>query len=215
MTRIVAISDTHGFHRKIMIPNGDIFVHCGDITRAGEMDTILDFADWLKELPHVMKVIVPGNHDFAFDISSAKFNKRAEEALYEVAGVHYLLDSIRVIEGLKFFGSPWVPNLSSWAFYDRNRDRFERAPTDIDVLVTHGPPAGVRDGSTSPSGESHHHGSKHLLRYVNRCAQLRLHVFGHVHQGYGIISGESPMFANAATCDEDYKPVNAPIVIEL
>ena len=100
MTRIVAVSDTHGFHRRLDIPAGDIFVHAGDITRDGEMSTALDFANWVRELPHKHKCIVFGDHDFCYDISSSKFNKRAEEALYEAGpNVHVLMDSIRVIEG--------------------------------------------------------------------------------------------------------------------
>jgi hypothetical protein len=30
--RVVVVSDTHGNHRMINIPNGDLFLHCGDFT---------------------------------------------------------------------------------------------------------------------------------------------------------------------------------------
>lgn len=63
----MAISDTHGFHRDVVIPDGDVLVHAGDITMNGEVETILDFVRWLVELPHAHKVIVPGNHDRCLD----------------------------------------------------------------------------------------------------------------------------------------------------
>lgn len=33
--KIVCISDTHGMHRKMKIPEGDVLVHAGDITMKG------------------------------------------------------------------------------------------------------------------------------------------------------------------------------------
>jgi predicted phosphodiesterase len=216
MARIVCISDTHGFHRSLDVPEGDVLVHAGDITSSGEISTIIDFGLWLRELPHPHKVIVPGNHDFCFDISHAKFRPEARLLLEEVPDVHFLFDVSRVVAGLKFYGSPWVPNLQGWAFFDRGVDRFERAPRDIDVLVTHGPPANVRDrGRDHDTQREHHFGSQSLLRYQRRCFSLKLHVFGHVHEAYGR-EGESPIIVNAASCTPaPYRPEHPPIIVDL
>lgn len=223
--KIVTLSDTHSLHRKIEVPDGDILVHAGDITRSGEMDTVYDFAEWMASLPHAHKIVVAGNHDFAFDISTTKFDGSARRAL-EDRGIHYLLDDARTIAGVLFYGSPWVPNLATWAFYDRNRDRFANAPTAIDVLVTHGPPMGVRDGTTIPrlyrghvvGMDAAHVGSRALLQYVDRCPGLKLHIFGHVHEGYGRSDLGAITFVNAAMlrrrADEKVS-LNKPIVIEL
>ena len=209
--RIVAISDTHTHHRKLVIPDGDVLVHAGDVTSDGEIETIVDFADWFRALPHKHKLIVPGNHDFCFDISHARYNSFAER-LIDATGAHYLIDASRTIGGKKFYGAPWVPYLELWAFWDRNRDRFESAPRDIDVLVTHGPPRGIRDSNVMNT----HFGSTHLVRYINHCWNLRLHVFGHVHDGYGRSPDSDPIiFANASSCNREYEPVNAPLVIDI
>ena len=213
--RIVATSDTHGHHRAHPIPDGDVFVHAGDITRAGEIETIIDFADWLSSLPHPIKLVTPGNHDFCLDISHARYNSFAE-SLIDASGAHYLVDTARMLDGKKFYGSPWVPNLDRWAFWDRNRDRFIDAPRDIDVLITHGPPRGVRDG-VGLADQDLHVGSIHLTRYLNHCPRLKLHVFGHVHEGYGRSGGDKGdgiVFVNAAMCNREYEPVNLPIVID-
>ena len=33
--RVVVISDTHGMHRKVNVPDGDVLVHCGDFCGHG------------------------------------------------------------------------------------------------------------------------------------------------------------------------------------
>ncbi len=229
--KIVAISDTHSLHREIDVPDGDILVHAGDITRAGEMDTIRDFAEWMASLPHAHKIVIGGNHDFALDISSTKFDPAARRAL-EDRGIHYLQDDAHTIKlpwslPLKIYGAPWVPNLATWAFYDRNRDRFVDAPTNIDVLVTHGPPMGIRDGTTVPrmyrghvvGMDDAHVGSRALLRYVERCPRLKLHIFGHVHEGYGRSDLGAVTFVNASSLSrvraDETVSAHMPIVIEM
>jgi calcineurin-like phosphoesterase family protein len=214
MIRIIAISDTHGFHRFVDIPEGDVFVHAGDITMDGEIETIADFVDWLAWLPHKYKIVVPGNHDRCFDISQTKYDGSAS-ARFDRPRVHLLVDRTLTLEvgteKLKVYGAPWVPNLSSWAFWDRNYDKFEYAPRDIELLVTHGPPFGIRDDDAMDT----HFGSPHIVRYLNRCPMLKAHIFGHVHQGYGMGKRGEILFANAATCDRNYDPVNAPLVIDV
>jgi Icc-related predicted phosphoesterase len=43
----------------------------------------------------------------------------------------------------------------------------------------------------------------------------RLHVFGHIHDGYGFQQVEDITYVNASVCDEDYKPVNPVMVVDL
>jgi len=220
MIRIVAVSDTHGYHRDIEIPDGDVLIHAGDITMDGEVDVILDFVRWLVELPHQHKIVVPGNHDRCLDISQPKYDGAAPRMfeLSERASVHYLVDASRTLEvrgeKIKVYGAPWVPNLRGWAFWDRNYDKFEYAPRDIDLLVTHAPPFGIRDGHAE-AGKDWHIGSRHIARYLNRCPMFKTHIFGHVHGGYGMEQKGEILFANACTCDRHYDPVNPALVIDI
>lgn len=127
--------------------------------------------------------------------------------------IHFLLDTTRTIAGLRFYGSPWVANLKGWAFYDHGLDLFERAPRDIDVLVTHAPPWLVMDREEK-RGE--HCGSGPVLRYADRCPRLKLHVFGHVHEAHGCSpAGATPVRVNACSLNRAYEPVNDPVVIDL
>ena len=49
--RLVLISDTHGCHRKITIPPGDVLIHAGDFTKYGRLEDATDFNAWCVELP--------------------------------------------------------------------------------------------------------------------------------------------------------------------
>lgn len=51
---------------------------------------------------------------------------------------------------------------------------------DIDIIMTHGPPKGVRD----ETGTDENVGCEHLLRAARRC-RPRLHCFGHIHEAWG------------------------------
>ena len=137
--RIVAVADTHLFHKELVVPGGDVFVHAGDLCRRGDLDELREAAAWIAGLPHPHKVVVAGNHDWAFVHEPAM----ARAAL---AGITYLEDSEATLGGLRFYGSPWQPEFNDWAF---NLPRgpelaavWANIPPAIDVLITHSPPEG-------------------------------------------------------------------------
>jgi 3',5'-cyclic AMP phosphodiesterase CpdA len=178
--RIVAVSDTHTFEEDLgPLPDGDVFVHAGDMLRQGTVDELAGVAAWIRALPHRHKVIVAGNHDGVF-----QENRAAAVSLLGDA-VTYLEDSSAIIDGVRFYGSPWQPEYNDWAF---NLPRgaalaakWAVIPSNIDVLITHGPPEGIGDRS-SVGGR---HGDSDLLAAVIR-ARPRLHLFGHIHEDGGV-----------------------------
>ena len=214
--RLVLISDTHGCHDELpALPDGDVLVHAGDVSRHGSLAEVRAFLDWFSRQSHRHKLFVAGNHDFSFQDQAAE-----AEALVP-AGVTYLRDTGALIEGLRFWGSPWQPWFYDWAF---NLPRGEelarvwaRVPDDVRVLVTHGPPAGILDRVVAPPGQ--HVGCEMLRERLAALPALRLHVFGHIHEDYGVVEeGEGSgrrTFVNACVCDVRYHVVNAPVVVEL
>jgi hypothetical protein len=47
--RIVAVADTHTFHDDLgVIPEGDVFLHAGDLCRGGRLDELRTAAAWLR-----------------------------------------------------------------------------------------------------------------------------------------------------------------------
>ena len=207
--KLAIFSDTHTYHRQVQLPMADVLVCCGDITGAGEMKTIVDFVPWMAEQPHPHKIFVPGNHDYCFDITSTKYVPGLYQ-LFEEHGIAFCIDRRVEIEGVVFYGTPWVPNLPGWAFHDRGRDRHSHMPTDVQVLVSHGPPWGFLDQN------SIHIGCKHLLSAIRRLPRLRVHAFGHIHEGHGHIADRADklQFVNACICTREYKPTNKPWLVE-
>jgi hypothetical protein len=41
------------------------------------------------------------------------------------------------------------------------------------------------------------------------------HIFGHIHEGYGVWTDGTTTYVNASTCTLRYKPDNKPIVFDL
>jgi Icc-related predicted phosphoesterase len=189
--RIVAVADTHLFHDELVVPNGDVFIHAGDMCRGGDLSELRTAARWIADLPHRHKVIVAGNHDWGFV-------HYPMEARGLFAGAHYLEDAEVTIDGVRFYGSPWQPAFNNWAF---NLPRgialaavWDRIPRDLDVLVTHGPPEGLGDRATSKQRA----GCADLRARVAEVAP-RLHLFGHIHQDGGVWHKGATTFANVTT----------------
>jgi Icc-related predicted phosphoesterase len=214
--RIVAISDTHELHEAVALPPGDVLVHAGDLTGMGGMEALRKPAGWLKSRGFRHVVCIAGNHDWCFERAADR--GRARGILVE-RGITYLQDSEAVVEGFNFYGSPWTPEFRNWAF---NLPRGGNAlklcwsaiPEDTDVLITHGPPKGI--GDLVPRGELT--GCEHLLARIEKLPRLKVHIFGHIHEGYGTYrSSDRPGFSyvNASTCTGNYRPTNPPIVIDV
>jgi predicted phosphohydrolase len=202
--RIVAVADTHLFHGELVVPDGDVFVHAGDMCRGGDLAELAEAARFLASLPHRVKIVVAGNHDWAF----ADEPTAAREALGP--DVVYLQDEGAVLEGVRFWGSPWQPEYNGWAFNlprgEALAAKWARIPEGIDVLVTHGPPLGKGDGS-SVGGRN---GCADLLARVV-AIRPRLHLFGHIHEDGGAWTEGPTTFVNVTTWECE----RAPSVVDL
>ncbi len=205
--RIVCLSDTHSLHEEVSVPDGDILVHAGDFTERGSLEDVDAFNAWLGRLPHRHKFVIAGNHDFCFEQAPEQARSRLTNAIY-------LEDSGAVAEGLHIWGSPWQPRFFDWAF---NLDRGEPlarkwalVPDHTDILITHGPPHGWGD-TTSRGADV---GCEELAARIWTVAP-RLHVFGHIHEGYGRMQAGPTTLVNASICTLRYRPTNPAIVVEL
>jgi Icc-related predicted phosphoesterase len=208
MMRIVAVADTHTFHHDLsVVPEGDVFVHAGDLCRAGRLDEIRAATDWLTALPHRHKIVVAGNHDWCF--------ARSPHEAVAVLGdrIVYLQDSETTIEGVRFWGSPWQPEFRGWAFNlprgEALAARWALIPLGIHVLITHGPPLGIGDHG----GEAVRSGCRDLLAAVQRVRPL-LHLFGHIHQDGGWWEQGGVGFANVTTWECERGPTVVDLDVE-
>ena len=220
--RIVFISDTHSLHDRMLapVPDGDLLIHAGDATMMGRMNEIAAFGAWFKHLPHKHKIFIAGNHDWMFEKNRTMAESLLNNGILNMEPANkivYLQDSGVEIEGLKIYGSPWQPSFYNWAFnLDRGetiRRKWELIPEGLDILITHGPPMGIHDQISAHLG-SEHLGCEELMTMIER-VKPKIHVFGHIHGGYGKTQYVNTLFINAAICNEAYKPVNEPIIVDL
>jgi hypothetical protein len=64
--RLVAVSDTHDYFQHIGVPPGDVLIHSGDIVFKGGRGRrdYEAFNRHLGTLPHPVKLVIVGNHDW-------------------------------------------------------------------------------------------------------------------------------------------------------
>lgn len=196
--KILHLSDTHGSHfwKYANLSNVDMVVHTGDyLPNFTRSDLILEkamqkawlvqhfgaFKEWLKSRPFVY---VAGNHDYC--------------QLSSVYGNHVIQANRKPIDvlGVKIAGYPEVPEINgTWNFETSARELHfiasEITDTDVEILITHTPPAGIF---------SKQWGCQSLascLTYKNH--QIKAHLFGHVHmEEYSQAVVNNIIFSNAA-----------------
>lgn len=228
------MSDSHGRHENIYVmkdtdsldnmetlyhitggvflpAQADMIIHAGDISLRGYEHEVESFLKWYSALPYKYKVLISGNHDFLFE----KEREKAKVLLEKYPDVIYLEDSLIEIEGLKIWGSPIQPWFHSWAFNryrgDDIKKHWDLIPNDIDILVTHGPPAGIRD--LTMNGDPV--GCEDLMNKIKEIPTLKLHVFGHIHEHAGYELKDGVHYVNACVVNLRYQLQNVPKIFEV
>ena len=140
--RIMATSDLHGNLEGLDPKGADVVVLAGDIAplRGRGPWHINDqkkwinkkFKEWTASYPDIQFIVIPGNHDF-YPIAHILFKEQRIDWKYGFSpNVHFLGDAGAEIDGVKFYGTPWVPIISySWAFegeHDKLKRWFSKIP---------------------------------------------------------------------------------------
>ena len=207
--RLVIISDTHGKHSELSLPEGDMIIHAGDVSRKGSRTEVSEFLSWFSSLNFKHRIFIPGNHDFFFEKES---QENIRDAIPD--NVVYLNDSSVAIGELKIWGSPVTPWFYDWAFNRQRGTQIEKhwslIPSDTNILVTHGPAYGIFDRTVNRE----HVGCRDLLRRIGE-VNPAFHICGHIHEGYGRETCGETEFINASVLNEKYELVNKPVIIDL
>lgn len=186
--KICVISDTHNLHKDIIFNHNveiDTIIHCGDFTSSViyNKEQTLDFLDWFNNLPIKNKILVAGNHD-GFLYSLYQNNEIFDFISNNYPNIIYLQDNSVIIDGIKFYGTPWTLKYSDWDFMKINENElfkvFSLIDKDTNVLISHSPAETILDYS---SGKIL--GSSSLKYQVERLQYLDYHLFGHIHNSYG------------------------------
>jgi Icc-related predicted phosphoesterase len=199
----VVVSDSHGKHNQLVIPECDVLIHCGDFTTRSTITEMKDFGDWIQVQPALHKLVVAGNHDwicFSEQIGLAK----------EILGYKTILMSSTLVE---------VDNLTIYGTFDEDH-LYQNIPYGADILVTHYPPRGILDEvppntKFNKTETPRYLGNEYLYHEVQR-AMPKYHFFGHIHeQGGRTHIANSTTYRNCALLDENYDLVRQPFVIDL
>lgn len=221
MLRIALISDTHNRHRQfkfnIPLKTVDLILHAGDISMGGRVSEVKHFMKWYGELSIKSKILIAGNHDWLFE----KEPTLAKEICKE-HDVIYLNDSGIELCGLKIWGSPVQPWFYDWAFNRQRGDDIKKhwdlIPNDTDILITHSPPLKIMDGVPisryNPDRGMENVGCFDLMEAVKR-VKPKIHLFGHIHEGYGVVEQDGTMFVNGSIVDGYYYPHDRPIIVDI
>ncbi len=195
---LVHLSDTHSKHHLLPnLPPADIIVHTGDVSFAGAENEVMNFIEWFSALPYKYKIFIAGNHDdclFGANIEGLPEN------------CFYLCNSGVTIEGIRFYGVPMFMEDTMTGVYD---DNIQKIPLKSDILISHQPPYHILDSSRDIN-----YGDLSLLQAVLKI-QPKYHLFGHIHDAYGIEKTDNTTFVNAAILSENYELVNNPVLLEI
>jgi len=156
--KVVCTADTHGKHEYLDVPDGDIFIFAGD----------------LSDLPHKYKIFIDGNHDFA-----------PEKIRKCITNGTYLTHNLLEIGNLKIWGTSWSYWMSNQIELKKNNHDlmifWQKIPEKVDILITHFPPYKIGDLTNSGKNLGNRN-----LSYALKNIKPKYHVFGHVHEAYGI-----------------------------
>jgi Icc-related predicted phosphoesterase len=178
------------------------------MTFRGTIPEVAEQLAWVQRIPAKRKLLVPGNHDWLFQLQEPLARQMCNDV-----GMDVLIDEEVIIDGRRFYGTPAQPVFFNWAFNleeEELEERYARIPPDADALITHCPMFGVLDTN------SHDKRIGAKLLAESPAAEIPLHIFGHNHQRYGIkMRPGGKLSVNAAHCNEGYLGVNAPITLHI
>jgi hypothetical protein len=222
--RIVCMSDTHGKHRDVHLPPGDILLHGGDFSRSGEINQYSDLSAYFRDSGFEQVICIAGNHDMTlhpsyYNDNWGRFHHEPFDCVKAQAALEhciYLKDSSHTTKhGIEVYGSPWSPEFFNWAFNlprgSPIRAVWDRIPDSTDLLITHGPPLG-RGDMTRENGRA---GCNDLTVVVQDRVKPRIHLFGHIHEDAGVSFDNHTLYINGSNLNILYQAVNHPIVVDL
>ena len=239
MIKICGISDIHG--SLIDIPECDILCICGDILpldiQRNNDESVAwlagPFQKWALDAPCKHIIMIWGNHDWYGDKccrGGLEGWEQCERLFKNDLGpdfkIHILQDEAEYINGLKFYGTSWCPDLKNWAFYATSSElkyKFEDIPDDTDVLLTHCPPKFGQQGIVLQSDNWNYLSNfgcqelqdEILKKFINQDKKVYV-LSGHIHSGnHQFENYENVLYRNVSIKDENYEAVYYPKVFTI
>ncbi|CAE8610676.1 unnamed protein product [Polarella glacialis] len=199
--RIVIVSDTHERHRQVMVPEGDVLLHCGDILMSSSLcradrslEALRDFNRWLGCQPCREKVVIGGNHDFGLEQLGPSFGSAL---LSEASALLQDSSVVLPVSGLKIYGNAYSEGSSHNRAWQASSQVTAEACQGSDIVMTHQLNTSMQDKLQAAG------------------VRPRLWASGHDHDQHGVNLRGFTLFVNAAIHDDKYRPWQPPVVIDL
>ena len=189
--RVLHLSDTHGFHDLLNIPQDiDVLAFTGDESNHRDPyrneAEFYDFAQWFINLPIKHKLFIVGNHStYIFH------NEKTVRELFLKNNITWLHKSSVIIDGVNFYGDGISPRFGDWVYTTdraKTNKHWDLIPQDTQVLLTHTPPKGILDITENRFHEIELVGDSALWKRVQKLPLLKAHIFGHIHNNKSIIN---------------------------
>lgn len=221
--RIAACSDLHGA-LNANAPECDVFAVVGDfmplLSTAENWKSWQEF-DWLKRKgmkwllrqPAKHKVVIAGNHDICMYAPDTRMEVEGflrEHGIIVLGGYDC---ASTIIDGVRFTGYSYTPTIQNrnWAYSQARSNTAVKLGTDAihhetNVLLTHGPPLGLLDGSAD--GKERYGCAALMHRLLEIGPQLT--ICGHIHEQRGKrmryfdLQGRPRKIANVSIMDASY-----------
>lgn len=199
--KIWHISDTHGFHFDLKIPDCDMVIFSGDCSNYREPiyneKEVRQFLKWYSSLKIKYKIFVAGNHDTSIERGLVK-RKEIEDL-----NIIYLENENTIIDDINIWGSPITPEFGTGWAWNRKREKIHKVwdniPEDTNILITHGPPKGIKDLTYKRDNILDMCGCTNLMKRVMKI-QPKYHLFGHIHDCRDILNAGITYISNLNTC---------------
>ena len=228
--KILATSDMHGNLEGLSLDGIDVALLAGDIAPLHGFSAwhVHDqvkwmnkkFSAWCSKWPSCKVIFTPGNHDF-FPVAKEKFNRPdIDFSLHLPENAHMLIDKEIDINGLKVYGTPWVPIISyRWAFEadtEKLIQKFSAIPENIDILLAHAAPRhNLLDVSLENGIDSQKFGSNALSEAVIE-KKPKMLLCGHIHSGlHGTVKLGDTDARNVSRLNESYEIAYEPYIFEI
>lgn len=247
--KIIALSDIHGNlpvieqECDVVCICGDIVpLNIQKDTYASIAWIASAFNTWCNNLKCKKVFFIAGNHDFVFqdlyekfmepykkynkdnDLEVKKyityaFTTYVENTLNLYPKINFLHDTEGEYKDFTFYGTPHIPVLKNWAFYqtsDKLKEKFSKIPARVDVLLTHSPGKFVNDtGVSLQLSNRPEYGCAELTEAVQN-KDITLWLCGHVHSGNHKVEDYNGIkVSNVSILDENYKIAYEPLEISI
>jgi len=206
--KLTIIGDTHMRHDELGVMRGDVLIHVGDMFDLFNRnpEDLAKVDQWYARQHFDLILCIAGNHDLELENREHTNDQPFENAVY-------LEDTAFEHKGVNFYGTPWVPDLQTHAFYADEptlQDKWSLIPNETDVLITHTPPAGILDRSSQGMSP----GCPHLTDAVTGIAP-KIHCFGHVHASGGSLKCHGINFINASCYNQHDGRLRRPVHVRV